>query len=73
MMILSVVFFVPAYDSHRTPLPHNLNRPILATAIFLTERSEVTNMVEILAILHMFVRIPWGKFRTIAMAIKYKF
>ena len=34
---------------------------------------EVRNLVEILAILHMFVRILWGKFRTIAMAIKYKF
>ena len=44
-------------QSPPAPSPVNLNRPILATAIFLTERSEVTNMVEILAILYMLVRI----------------
>ena len=74
MMILFYSFFCSCLtQSPPAPSPVNLNRSILATAIFLTERSEVTNMAEILAILHMFVRIPWGKFRTIVMAINYKF
>ena len=48
-------------QSPPAPFPINLNRPILATAIFLTERSGVTNMAEILAILHMLVRIIHGE------------